>query len=165
MEENKDRKKIIMKAGVISVMILVVVFWVLNLRNMFNNQRLETSQNKQELQSIREDLDRAINKINEGMDKIKETDEKLKEVSGSLANEPAEKTDNVVSSSSDILTPTDLTQTVPDVEVAPAQLETLPQPEKINSNCPSYINCMPTIGEARACRIPAGCEGITQIAY
>lgn len=34
-----------------------------------------------------------------------------------------------------------------------------------NTNCPEWINCMPTIGEARPCVIPPGCEGITQIAY
>jgi hypothetical protein len=31
--------------------------------------------------------------------------------------------------------------------------------------CPIYIDCMPKIGEAPVCQIPAGCEGITQIAY
>lgn len=35
---------------------------------------------------------------------------------------------------------------------------------KTNS-CPEWINCMPSIGEARSCTIPPGCEGITQIAY
>ncbi|MDI3496288.1 MAG: hypothetical protein PWQ35_309 [Patescibacteria group bacterium] len=33
------------------------------------------------------------------------------------------------------------------------------------ANCPEWINCMPTVGEARPCQIPLGCEGITQIAY
>ena len=32
-------------------------------------------------------------------------------------------------------------------------------------NCPEWINCMPTIGEARSCVIPPGCEDITKIAY
>ena len=32
-------------------------------------------------------------------------------------------------------------------------------------NCPEWINCMPTIGEARSCVIPLGCEDITKIAY
>ncbi len=31
--------------------------------------------------------------------------------------------------------------------------------------CPEYINCMPTIGEARPCVIPPGCEEKTLIAY
>lgn len=35
-----------------------------------------------------------------------------------------------------------------------------------NSNCPEWINCMPTSdGGARSCQVPPGCEGITQIAY
>ena len=34
-----------------------------------------------------------------------------------------------------------------------------------NNNCPAYINCMPTIGEARSCQVPPGCEGVTVIAY
>ncbi|HZJ41732.1 MAG TPA: hypothetical protein VFD51_01825 [Patescibacteria group bacterium] len=32
-------------------------------------------------------------------------------------------------------------------------------------NCPEWINCMPTIGEARPCTVLPGCEGITKIAY
>lgn len=31
--------------------------------------------------------------------------------------------------------------------------------------CPEYIDCMPTIGPAKPCQVPPGCEGITQIAY
>ncbi|MFA5754736.1 MAG: hypothetical protein WC905_05355, partial [Patescibacteria group bacterium] len=38
-------------------------------------------------------------------------------------------------------------------------------PDIKNANCPAYVNCMPTIGESRPCQIPAGCEGITKIAY
>lgn len=33
------------------------------------------------------------------------------------------------------------------------------------TTCPEWINCMPSIGEARSCVIPPGCEGITQIAW
>jgi len=32
-------------------------------------------------------------------------------------------------------------------------------------NCPEWVNCMPTIGEASPCVIPPGCEDITKIAY
>jgi hypothetical protein len=33
------------------------------------------------------------------------------------------------------------------------------------SICPKSIDCMPTIGKTRDCKIPLGCEGVTVIAY
>lgn len=39
----------------------------------------------------------------------------------------------------------------------------VPAPSSIA--CPEYINCMPTIGEARPCTIPPGCEDRTIIVY
>jgi hypothetical protein len=35
----------------------------------------------------------------------------------------------------------------------------------VGRNCPKYIDCMPTIGAAKSCVVPLGCEGITIIAY
>lgn len=139
MEENKERKKIIMKVGVVSIMVLIFIFWTFNLKNVFNNQSSETGGNKEELQAIQTELNKAVDKMSAGLDKIKATDERLKEASSSLVDELIDKPADMVISSSSV-------------------------PDSV-SNCPAYINCMPTIGEVRACRIPVGCEEITQIAY
>lgn len=139
MEENKGRKKIIMKIGVISIMVLIFIFWTFNLKNIFNNQSSETGGNKEELQAIQTELNKAVDKMSAGLDKIKATDERLKEASSSLVDELIDKPADMVISSSSV-------------------------PDSV-SNCPAYINCMPTTGEVRDCQIPVGCEGITQIAY
>lgn len=139
MEENKERKKIIMKVGVVSIMVLIFIFWTFNLKNVFNNQSSETGGNKEELQAIQTELNKAVDKMSAGLDKIKATDERLKEASSSLVDELIDKPADMVISSSSV-------------------------PDSV-SNCPAYINCMPTTGEVRACRIPVGCEEITQIAY
>ncbi len=146
MEENRDKKKNIMKAGVIFVMILVFVFWIFVLKNSFEKQKSEINQNKEDLQSIREDLNQTLDKLNKGLDKIKEID-----------------SENLIpaTSSPDVL--------MPDTSIIPEEqlivIPELPEPKKINSNCPAYVNCMPMIGEARSCHIPIGCEGITQLVY
>lgn len=157
MEEKKDNKKLIMKAGVALIMILIFIFWLWNTKNNFYTQKSETTQNKEDIQSIREDLNDAIDKMNAGLDKIKTTNEELKAASSSLANELIKAADDTASSST--VTPGIIASSSPIIPVIQ------PDQKKVNSNCPSYINCMPTIGEARDCRIPAGCEGITQIAY
>jgi len=39
-----------------------------------------------------------------------------------------------------------------------------PDGEATNIDCPEWINCMPG-PDAKPCKIPVGCEGVTQIAY
>jgi len=38
-------------------------------------------------------------------------------------------------------------------------------PDNNNKNCPQYINCMPGPQRRGPCQVPAGCEGVTQVAY
>lgn len=158
MAKEKDRKHLIMRVGVISIMILIIFFWVLNIKNVFRTQEEETLKNKEEWADIKKDLNDTLDKMNAGLDKINNAD-----ILATTSSPEISSSTIVASSTADISNPiasssvsSDSPSVVPPI---------LPITEKINSNCPPYINCMPTIGEARACHIPAGCEGITQIAY
>ncbi|NLZ74328.1 hypothetical protein GX917_00220 [Candidatus Falkowbacteria bacterium] len=146
MKENQDERKKIMKVGVILIMILVFVFWLFVMKHSFIKQASEVNQDKEELQSIRDELNETLDKLNEGLNKIKEVE--------SENFLPA-------TSSSDILMP-DIS---PVSEEQPIIIPELPEPKDLNSSCPAYINCMPTIGAARSCSIPIGCEGITELVY
>lgn len=151
MAEEKDRRHLIMRVGVISIMVLIMFFWVLNIKNVFNAQKEETIQNKEEWTDIKKDLNNTLDKMNQGLDKINNANIVI------VATSSSEISSSTVAASSPVSTSS--SSSLPVAPIVP------PVTEKTNSNCPSYINCMPTIGEARACHIPVGCEGITQIAY
>lgn len=165
MENDQKKKKLIMRIGIISIMVIILIFWLLNIKNVFNSGGTSTmTENGKQLQNIKDELNATINQLDSSLDKIKATDDRLKAASSSLVGELVNSIgDNTASStvasstiSSDISTSS---------LVIPSMPKLPPQPEKTKSTCPSYINCMPTIGEARPCQIPVGCEGITQIAY
>jgi hypothetical protein len=156
MAEEKDRRHLIMRIGVVSIMVLIMFFWVLNIKNVFNAQREEDVQNKEEWTDIKNDLNNTLDKMNQGLDKINNANivvvtTSSPEISSSTISTSTPATSSPIFSSS--------SSSLPVVPTVP------PVTKKTNSNCPSYINCMPTVGEARACQIPVGCEGITQIAY
>lgn len=156
MENEQKKKKLIMRIGIISIMVIIFIFWLLNIRNVFiHKETPEITENGKQLQNIKEELNATINQLDSSLDKIKATDDRLKAASSSLVGELVKDASNDVASS----TVASSTPIIPSMPILP------PQPEKTKSTCPSYINCMPTIGEARPCQIPVGCEGITQIAY
>lgn len=65
----------------------------------------------------------------------------------------------------------------PEKESVPTETSELESPEfvdlensnlvtPVQTNCPAYVNCMPTFdAEPRPCVIPPGCEGITEKVY
>lgn len=157
MAEQKDKKKLIMRIGVISIMILIMFFWALNIKNVLKSSENGTVKNQEEWESIQKDLSNTLSKMNTALDKINHAEDTATTSNSGVASSTATSTDSSMATSSPVASSSSSSLPVaPDIS---------PVPEKTNSNCPSYINCMPTIGEARACRIPAGCEGITQIAY
>lgn len=146
MDEETKKKKFLMKLGIASLMILVLFFWILNIKNVFkNNPSAENIKDQAQWQDLRTDFGKTVDKMTESLDKIAETNEKLKNASSS------EVQDNATTSTS-----TDTSTTTIPVNFVPNTKRT---------DCPSYINCMPSIGEARQCEIPIGCEGITELVY
>jgi len=162
--EEQAKKKFIMKIGIISFMVLILIFWILNIRNVFQgNPSINNVQKTTESQKLQADFNQAIDKMSQSLDKISATNEKLKTASSSLLSELMAGINNIASStnnSSTFLATSSLSEasSSPLVEVPASSTP-------INDSCPPYINCMPSVGEARPCQIPVGCEGITQIAY
>ncbi len=151
--DEQAKKKFLMKVVIISLMILILIFWVLNIKNVFRNNTLtDNGQSATEWQNMKNDFNDTINKMSQSLSEIEATNEKLKNASSSLVNELIIETNKIASS------------TVASSTAASTETSTS-SPSEIKSNCPSFINCMPRIGEEVNCQIPAGCEGITQIAY
>lgn len=172
MENDQKKKKLIMRIGIISIMVIIFIFWLLNIKNVFNSGGTpEMTENGKQLQGIKEELNATVDKLGDSLNKIKATDDRLKAASSSLVNELVKDADNniasstVASSTSSSSASSSSSSSSTSSPIIPSMPKLPPQPEKTKSTCPSYINCMPTIGEARPCQIPVGCEGITQIAY
>lgn len=153
MENEQVKKKFLMKVGIASFMVLVFVFWGLNVKNVFRGNAIENNENNVEWQNMKKDFDETIDKMSVSLEKIEETNAKLKTASSSIINELITETNKLVASTTASSSSSSLI------------IATSTASEKTISDCPVYINCMPTIGEARPCQIPAGCENITQIAY
>ena len=153
MEESRRAKLKIMWIGVTVTVIVIFALWLGNLGNAWQvREPLATESLDGEFKSVElsSELSNIITDFRESLfqksssssEALAEAEKKMKELmedTSSLAEE------RVASSSEPSETPLE----------SPDQTVT----------CPSYINCMPSIGEARPCQIPAGCEGITQIAY
>lgn len=160
MESEEEKKKFLMKVGIISLMALILIFWVLNIKNVFrHNAEMNAENSNEQWESIRANFDETVDKMNKSLSEIEATNDRLKAASSSLVNELI-----LTASSSDMLIDSKLipTSTEPIASSTPLSSST---PLEIKKDCPPYIDCMPTIGEAKPCEIPVGCEGITQIAY
>jgi hypothetical protein len=154
MNEETKKKKFLMKIGIASLMFLILFFWILNVKNVFKtNPSNEVTQSQAEWQNIKKDFGNTVDQVNTSLDKITATNEKLKTASSSLLNELINETNKIASSNEELATSSSSAIPVHFI------------PDLKNTNCPEYINCMPSIGEAQSCQIPAGCEGITEIAY
>jgi len=155
-EEREAKKSLFLKIGVISVFALVFVLWLLNIQGVFGNISNQT--NKVSWAEVSAEIDK----------NTKEAEARLgiNQPATSTENEFVkkllDKTANVASSSA--ATSTAILEIKKELSDLTKNISTSTVPV-VKNNCPAYINCMPTIGEARPCVIPAGCENITQIAY
>lgn len=136
-------------------MVLIFAFWFLNIKNLFHNAVIaDNSQSTVEWQRMKADFSETVDKMSQSLDKLEETNKKLKTASSSLVNEFISETNKIASStaSSSLI-------------ATSSNLDSNNLSPKLNSNCPIYINCMPATNQSRPCRIPDGCEKITQIVY
>lgn len=130
---------------------LIFAFWAYNLKNVW-----QTSSNNIDLGAVKQEINQSLGELEEKL----EENSRLQDDAGEMLNELIEEVEESASSSENILpnTPDQSTTTLdfPATTTTPSR----------NTNCPEWINCMPSIGdEPRPCQIPVGCEGITQIAY
>jgi len=172
MEEERQKKIFLMKVSVVFIIVLIFVLWALNLQNVWRinkaNNPNASSSNWAELRAdfdqLSIDLDKRIAKLSVAKKAAEDGGLAVGTSSISLAGntlvqELIANTNNLISSSTPLST-SSLVVTNPDFINSTTSTTT-----EVNSSCPKYINCMPSVGEVRPCQIPAGCEEITIIAY
>jgi flagellar hook-basal body complex protein FliE len=167
MDEERQKKLLLVKILVASLAVVIFLFWFLNLKNVFemNKLRAEGSPETAKLSELKKEISSSLNDVTEKL-KNQEQQAQLKEDVNGLLNGVMEEVNKTASSSEATSTEMIVNATSTVATSSPADEMTSSTPSnKVNNNCPSYIDCMPTIGAAKSCQVPAGCEGITQIAY
>jgi predicted RND superfamily exporter protein len=162
---------LLLKILVVFFTILILVFWVFNLKNVWKTDKEMSANNKNQksLTELSADFNKVLSEIQVGLNQVDEnkvsreatsTDfltNLVKSVNSSSSVNIASTSENI-SSSTKIISPTNT------VDLNSTSSETLFNSKE--GNCPKYINCMPIIGsQVRSCQIPSGCENITTLVY
>lgn len=155
-EQQGYKKALLLKIGIIVIIAVIFFLWLASLKKVF-----ETKQNQ---------TDDTFKKISEDIDKsLKEAEDRFNVASSSANNsfvkDLLDKASSTAGSVSTTPTTTVTATTSKEIKEELSDLIKKATTTNKGAGCPAYINCMPTIGEARPCVIPAGCEDITQIAY
>lgn len=149
-DEQNYKKALIFKIAIIVIIAAVFFLWLASLKNVLATQ---DQSNNDTWEKITKDFDDSM--------------ERLDKITNSLASSSAQNNfvDGVLEKASNTIVTTVSTTTVK-TELKEELSDLIKMATTtVKNNCPPYINCMPTIGEARPCVIPVGCEDITQIAY
>ena len=167
MENEQAKKKFLTLIGIVSIMALIFIFWILNVKNIFkfNDTEVNAKQDMLQLEAIQKEFSSALDELNKELGDLP-TVEELETLQDPEFLQSVVEGTNKISPSFVATTTATTTITNPDLSVTnpPDPLIITPEIPAANS-CPAYVNCMPTIGVARDCQIPAGCEGVTQLVY
>ncbi len=170
MEEQRGKKIFLMKVSVGAIAALIVLFWFFNFQKVWETNKIK-SQNDSETakwEDLKQEIGKSLGGVEERLSNLENDKSTLVKNADGLLEDVLQETEKYTTStaptsSESILTASSTattTATSTDYIILP------PDDSLLNKNsCPSYINCMPTIGESRPCQVPPGCEGITQIAY
>lgn len=162
MAENS--KKNLVKLAIIAIAALIFFLWLANLRSVFSGSAAQENI----LDNFNKELDKSFKQAAEMLDEEGNKDDFVDDLLKKASSTKATSSLNIEDVSSDIKE--NLSEII---KTASSTLNNLPEDnyqiptpvKNTNKNCPEYINCMPSIGEARPCVVPSGCEGITLIAY
>lgn len=168
MNENDKKRIFMMRVLVGSVALIILILWILNLKNVWRDSGNQNTASSSAWSSLKSDLQKTLNEAQTKLNKI-ETDKTAAEQAAGdkfLAGLLAETTKNS-SAPAQAATSSPETATSSPIYYASSTPGSvgIASTTKANKNCPPYIDCMPTIGATRPCVVPAGCEGMTVIAY
>jgi len=156
----EEKKRFILRVGVIVTSLLIMILWIVSLTFSFGSRNMNTEiVNNSWRQDLQETIDSVRGDLGSKSLPTKEEKTFLDDMRTNIENKDRQA---IASSSEEASIPEEETESQKFLETLK---DKLPATGIASSSCPAYINCMPTIGQARPCVIPAGCEDITQIAY
>lgn len=166
MDDERRKKTILITISVAFLAIIIFLFWFFNLKNVMEANRLRDQGNSDSAkwQELKQEISSSLNDVNQQLND-QEQQNQLKENVNDILNGVMEDVGQNASSSSATSSESASTSTIIATS-SPTDLEmSSTSSTAVKSDCPPYIDCMPSIGETKSCQVPAGCEGITQIAY
>lgn len=173
MDDDRQKKILLMRISIATFIVLLFSVWAFNLKNVWiGGQRFAPAAanvNGTSWISLKADLSRVLSDTQnqwQEIEKVKAEKEQSDKNSflnnllggvGELAAATGSSATSTVAISSAVLA-----TTTPSANATSSALigEVIKKIE-----CPEYINCMPSIGKARPCKVPVGCENVTTIAY
>lgn len=151
--EQKIKDAILVKIIFVAIVVVVLFLWLANLRGVFESQRLNSDKT---WEKVNADINKSFEEADKRFSLIADSADKAAD--NALVQDLLDKASSTAVSKTSTTTITlELTKELLELTKASSTPK-----EKA---CPEYINCMPSIGGARPCIIPPGCEKITQIAY
>lgn len=161
MKDQEAKKSLFIKIGVSVFIIFIFILWSASLKNVFKYYDQEDSLSFSQISS---NLDESIKEAKEKAEEINSQNKNISSSSQDFVNDLIKKTEELTSSSSDKLINPPVSSSTIILEEIKDEIIRL-HDNKDASNCPQYINCMPTVGQINSCSVPSGCEKITQIVY
>lgn len=167
MAEERQKKIFLLRVIIASATVLIFALWLINLRNVSRYASENAPDEDEGWAQLRTDLNETLGDIQGQLDKVKadqsaQTKEESEAILSGVLAETGKAAASLATSTAIATSTIAATSTVAATGTLPVAGPETPK-EKIG--CPEYIDCMPTIGAARPCIVPAGCEGITTIAY
>lgn len=165
--EAEEKKRLIMKVGVISFSVIIFILWVFSVGFSFNSKKNNIEEGDITLrQNLQEIINTTHQNFNVSSDSNTEEKNFLDNLLKSINDKNQEKIAEVNLENIEDTEKIVLTATSTESQKFLQELENkLPLEDDVRNDCPAYINCMPTIGQSQPCVIPSGCEAITQIVY
>lgn len=161
----ETKKLLMLKLGVSFFSLIIIVFWLFNLSGSFTSTRSTAVQGQPA--EVNDDWQQ---EFTDTFNSLQASLESQATASGNGEDFLQDMADNLaareVTPSSSVEAGSPAVATVTPEQLLADLAARLPEVEQPDSNsCPQFIDCMPSIGEAKPCVIPPGCENITQIAY
>ncbi|MFA6194634.1 MAG: hypothetical protein WC719_02730 [Patescibacteria group bacterium] len=162
MNDTEKKKIFMMRVIIGSVAFIILILWAFNLKNVWQASRKDNKYSS-EWSGLKSELEKTLTEAQAKLNKI-EADKAAVEKKAGDKFMAGLLEGAVKNASSSAMTATSSTAIAASSTPPIAGGQTA-STTKSGSLCPEYIDCMPTIGVAKPCVIPLGCEGITTIAY
>lgn len=152
LEQEYRNKKLIMKIGIPIFMVVVIIFWIFNIKSTFDLNSQKSSEGIEfNWRDVNNDFSDKLSEVKDVIGEIR------KDVEESKKEEDKELTDSDLKKLKE-----EILKEIKEEEENNKVEEDVS--EEGNTNCPKFVNCMPG-PDFKGCEVPLGCEEITIITY
>jgi hypothetical protein len=167
MAEDRAKKVVLIQIIAAGLAVVILVIWLANLKNVWRDNNVATGASTgSQWSALKNNLNTTLTALQNQLNQLQQaSNSKTQAANQAFLSDLLKKT--TASSAPAIATSSLATTTVATSTAVAATTS----PEVKKTNCPQYIDCMPKVisssapAKSQPCQVPAGCEGITIIAY